>query len=352
MPFSSAHFTRANRLVRRLLVGRRSYQDVATKRWELSPAEATSTPPAIHLDGELDRVIEVQSETSFLFEAERLQGGVRQHSPTAVYLLEKTSLDGGAVYKGAMKHRLCEARPVHDAPTKLEYFPEATMTTTWCSAQYFGHWLVDEQSAALAARQLAPAVTVRRPMTPHQSQYSEVFDLACRPVSRARFDRLLILDDVGQNRFKRERYQSMRQRVASLGTSPPPRGVWFWRGTTGAQRAPLNEPQVADLLARRGFAILEADKMSVDQIAKAAVGARIVAGIEGSHLFHGVFTIAEGGTFLVLQPPRRFNNLIKDYADCLGLRYALMVGDDHGDGYSFDLVRLARTLDLIEPQLS
>lgn len=76
--------------------------------------------------------------------------------------------------------------------------------------------------------------------------------------------------------------------------------------------------------------------------------AKLVVGVEGSHLIHAMVTIAEGGTLLVLQPPNRFNNPLKDYTDCLGMNYAFLTGHAVEDGFEVDLDQLARLLEQID----
>lgn len=346
-PNPHIQLTRAERFLRRLFVGRRGADQVASERRELCPAEIIASPPAIYLDGELDRILALQPDTNLAFEMDRLNGGSRRHSATTAYRLDRATLAGGAIYRGAMKHNLIDGRPPAETFAAPERISTATMTTTWCSSMYFGHWLADEMTAALAAQRLAPAVCLRRTYSAHQEQYAAVFDLSPRPISCARFEQLWVLDDVGQNRFKRERYETLRRRLAPLAGSPP-HGVWIWRGRTGAPRMATNEDQAADSLARRGFLILEPHDQTVEQVARASLGARIVAGVEGSHLYHGLYTIAEGGAFLAVQPPKRFNNVIKDYTDCMAMRYATVVGNVEGDEYSIDLDRMNRTIDLVE----
>ena len=74
---------------------------------------------------------------------------------------------------------------------------------------------------------------------------------------------------------------------------------------------------------------------------------QVVVGVEGSHLLHGLWTIAERGAMLVLQPPFRFNNVGKNYTDCLGQRYAFVIGHPQEGGFVIQLDEFKTVLDMV-----
>ena len=94
-------------------------------------------------------------------------------------------------------------------------------------------------------------------------------------------------------------------------------------------------------------AVVDPDTMSAQEIARISNGARLVVGLEGSHLAHSIYPIADAGTLLVLQPPLRFNNVYKDLSDAMGLNYAFLVGEPAAGGFTVDLDRLGRLLDRV-----
>lgn len=70
---------------------------------------------------------------------------------------------------------------------------------------------------------------------------------------------------------------------------------------------------------------------------------------EGSHLAHGILAADDDCTFLVLQPPRRFNNIYKGFTDAMGMRYAFLVGASRdGTNFVFSLGVVAGMLDRID----
>jgi capsular polysaccharide biosynthesis protein len=93
--------------------------------------------------------------------------------------------------------------------------------------------------------------------------------------------------------------------------------------------------------------VVDPQHQSAAEIVATIRGARIVVGVEGSHLAHGLFSMAPEGTLLVLQPPYRFNNVHKDYTDCMDLKYAFILGDACEGGFSMSMNNLNKTLDII-----
>jgi capsular polysaccharide biosynthesis protein len=89
---------------------------------------------------------------------------------------------------------------------------------------------------------------------------------------------------------------------------------------------------------------VDPDLTSAGQIAAAIHNARLVVGIEGSHLAHAIYAIADGGTLLAIQPPNRFNNVFKDIADAMALRYAFIVGAPVPGGFEVEVDRLDRLI--------
>jgi capsular polysaccharide biosynthesis protein len=296
----------------------------------------------------LDKVTDVQPETTYAHEIGRIRGDKAEHAATIAYQLSDAYILNGYVYKGPMKYPLVTTKEVLFNSPRIEYMPTAALASTFSGNLYFGHWLTDDLTLTLAAQQLAKAVTVERKLTDHQVEYLNFFDIHPIPITQAKCGKLIIISDVGQNRFKRERYEYMRFQLKKFGLVKSHRGVMFLRGTSGVQRLLVNEDKVAEFLKEQGFAIINTSRMSATEIVRQALGAKVVVGVEGSQLAHGLFSMADDGTLLTLQPPYRFNNVYKDYTDCLGMKYAFVVGKQVSGGFEINLHDLARTLDKIE----
>jgi hypothetical protein len=236
--------------------------------------------------------------------------------------------------------------------------PSGSRSCTWYGNLYFGHWLHDDLLLTLAAGALAPPVQIDRRPYLHERGYAEALGIESRTVNPARFDELFVIEDSGRNAHRRRRYQIIRARVEQRAARPPRRRrVFIRRGRTGVSRDLANEAEVEALLTRHGFATIEPEGLSAAAIIDALRGADIIAAVEGSHLYHSCYTIREGGTLLVLQPPFRFVSNLKIEMESIGAHFAFVVGVPNpgpggsaADAASFDipLDDLSRTLDLVD----
>lgn len=84
--------------------------------------------------------------------------------------------------------------------------------------------------------------------------------------------------------------------------------------------------------------------MSVSALRLVLNRARIAIAVEGSSLMHALLMMPERAALLTIQPPQRFNNVLKGYADALGLRYAFTVADVARDGFHLPFSRLLGAL--------
>jgi capsular polysaccharide biosynthesis protein len=296
-------------------------------------------------------VTHVQEETTFADEVQRVQGGIKEHAATIAHQLQDVQIRNGYAYKRAVKLPLTTAKESFFNSSETQTIPEAALACTLSGNRYFGHWMTDDVTLTLAAQQLATPVRAAQKPTRHQVEYSQLLNVSSTPVLNARFEELIIIQDFGQNKFKRERYEYIQSQLKQL-PSHSCQGVMLLRGSLGNQRSLLNENKVAEFLSAQGFTIIDSEKTPAREIVRQTRGTKIVVGVEGSQLVHGLFTMADGGVVLTLQPPYRFNNVHKDYADCLGLRYSFVVGKQVGHGFEINIEDLARTLDKINSTLA
>jgi hypothetical protein len=331
----------------RLIRGRKAYQDLSDQQWILCPSEKSISPPAIYLDGELDKVTGVEETTTYSREVKKVQGGIHEHVATVAYRLCDVQIQNGYIYKGAMKLPLTTAKESLLGLSEIENFPEAALACTFVGNRYFGHWMTDDLTLTLAAQQLSKAVRTSQKQTDHQLEYSSILNIDSAPVTKGRFKKLIIIEDFGQNKFKRERYEYIRAKLRNQSSLQSGQGIMLLRGNSGVKRSLLNENEVAEFLSSQGFTIIDPQKISARELALQTLGAKICVGVEGSQLTHSLFTLREDGVILTLQPPYRFNNVYKDYTDCLGLKYSFVVGKQVANGFEINIQDLARTLDAI-----
>ncbi len=209
--------------------------------------------------------------------------------------------------------------------------------------------MTDNLTLELAAKELAEPIICEHKPYNHAADYRKFFGLQAQTFRQVRCGELIIIEDVSQNDYKRKRYNLLRNRLKKVGGDKSGHGVMILRGTSGQHRVLVNESEVAQyLVINRGFTIIDPQCMSVKEIIGGIQNAKIVVGVEGSTMAHGLFSIADGGTICTLQPHYRFSSLYKEHTDCIGLHFAYVVGYPAPQGFTINLDELGKTLDLIE----
>lgn len=315
------------------------------RRWVIAAGTETRVAPAIFEEDDLARIVGVPVEDTIAGNVALARGGLVHHRPTIAYELRDVTLAAGHFFTWRAHHQVSMTPPPIWARIPQRFFGEAALASTHYGQKYFGHWMSDDLPLQLAAETLAPAVSVLEAPSPHQRQYLDILGLAPLVVGGAFFSRIIVLDDVGQNDFKRQRYDVLRERVRSRVKCTGSRKVMILRGKTGQRRVLLNEAEVAVALASRGFTALDPTGLTATEIAQVCLDAKCVVGVEGSQLKHGLSFMSRQGTLVVLQPPNRFCTVQKGRCDCEGIRYAFQVGHEVGADFTIDIDALHRLLD-------
>lgn len=325
------------------------YEAAAVRTFVIGRGVRARRKPAFYLPNQLERVISAHRETSVAHEIARISEVEVEHAPTLAYVLRNARLMQGCVYSRRARIVLADTRPKLVEPRVEQEFDMGALAVTYTGNRYFGHWLKDDSTLNLAAREFAPPIATARTPWLHQAGWQAVLQLDAQPIASARFRELYVIQDFGQNEHRRRRFELLRQRVASYGPRSSAPGVFIRHGASGEPRGWIDAERTEERLARRGFMIVEPETMTVDALLGVLNGAPIVIGLEGSAMAPSILTLPEGGAVVNIQPPNRFNNLYKDYTDCLGLRYGFVVGVPAQNGFSIDPDEIERTLDLLEP---
>jgi capsular polysaccharide biosynthesis protein len=129
-------------------------------------------------------------------------------------------------------------------------------------------------------------------------------------------DDLTIYHDFAQNSLKVQRYRSLSKKIRARFPEPVTRNrlVFLRRGHTGATRPIVEEEQLVEALARKGFIILDVASDDLDQILKTLLQAKLAVSVEGSHITHCCFALADNCGLLVLQPSDRFTAFHRHWA--------------------------------------
>jgi hypothetical protein len=328
-------------------------KNVAAKSWDIAPGETTVSPPAIFLPGQLERVSAWEARF-FPFEhpARTMHGRLRMdHGPTRGHLIKDVWLIDGALYKGNASLWLSLN------PTKLPRIvvdTEIERGAAYCTQNgntWFGTWLMEDcVTYALACNEGVPVTTAPSARFPIFSQAPAYENwLGMKPVRlrSAFFRELVLFDDLSNNRSRHLRYRAMGEKLLSHVNYASHPGVFILRGGDGDLRLLRNEIAIAEHLHKtRGFRILDPLRTDVPTIVATCAGARVVMGVEGSQLVHGVNVLQPGGALLVLQPPNRFVSYYKFLTDRDNQHFGFVVGTPEGDGFKIDIEEVERTLDL------
>ncbi|MFT3967143.1 MAG: glycosyltransferase family 61 protein [Sphingobium sp.] len=322
--------------------------DIAVKaadQWEVAPPGVVRVRPARMLPGQIDRIR--GSEFAPLAEVLRdFAGGFDSLQPsTTAFRLRDVLLIDGMLYAGnAARHlRARTSRmPIGIAPREIV---RASFYESWVGNRWFGNWLSDDCLTYRLAEAAGGPVTTNPP-SGHMGAYERGLGMAPSRMSAALFEELILFDDRSHNDGKRARAGDMRRRLVGPEPKHHP-GTFLLRGGTGARRVLRNERAIAEhLAARRGFRVLDPSSASLEEIVRDCAGARVIAGVEGSHLVHGLMLMPPGATALVIQPPTRAVSALKLLTDRQGQDYSLVVGVGSDESFDAGIGEIERTLDL------
>lgn len=329
----------------------RPFRDVADRTWTLSPAKRERYPKAIFLPNQLERV------TGTMFSESDAQtevaGGVVDQAATRAFLFRSAWLLDGVLYKGSGHERIRERTSRAPRLRVAREVRRGALYSTFAGTMYFGNWLLHDCIAyRLAVAEGDPVTPARTAVGCHEPTYESWLGMQPSRLDSAFFHELVVFDDFGYTDDKRARFRALREKLFSRVDARPHPGVFVLRGRTGQGKPRVleNEAALADMLAqRRGFRILDPARTDVATIVRTCAGARVVVGVEGSGLAHGILGLAPGGSLLVLQPPDRFVTVYKNTVEREGQHFAFVVGQPRGDGFYVDPVEVERTLDLLPP---
>jgi len=324
----------------------------AVERWEVSPASELDVTPVIMLPGQIERITRTEFGTFDEVMASLAGQRGEKVGPTFGYRLRDVDfVDGVLSCRGAEQHLRSRTRRTALGHLRPREHLSGALYESWIGNRWFGNWLLNDCLTYRLAEAHGQPVTSAPPPRPggHGGRYEERLSMAPRRVGDVHFDELILFEDLQNNSGRLARAQDMRARLlAGLDPRPLP-GVFLLRGASGDARLMRNETEIAERLeAEYGFRVMYPLDHSVDALAEACGGTRIVAGVEGSHLVHGVAAMAPGGTVLTLQPPDRTTTSLKLLSDRWQQRYAMIVGQGTVGGFEIGWEDVCRTLDLMD----
>ncbi len=337
-----------NRLRRLLSGGQAEFFDTAVESWQICPAEEVEITPGIWLPDQVDEIARTEFGGLPDILAQMRGNPAELTPPTMGYRFRDVDFVDGVLHaRGAERHLRQHKHRILTYPRPREAVSGA-LYESWIGNRWFGNWLLNDCLTYPLAEAAGNPLTSASVRGGHVQRYEQLLGMTPGRIGDVHFDELVLFDDLQNNRSRRDRAQANRAKLVAGRELKPLPGVFIFRGGSGDARILENEAEIAERLeVEYGFRTLYLDRNDADAMAEAAGAARMVVGVEGSQLAHGVIAMPPGGTLLTLQPADRVTTSLKLLTDCWRQRYAMVVGHGTARGFRVEWDQLRRTLDLI-----
>lgn len=321
--------------------------DLACESWQISPPETRQVEPVIILPGQAERIVRTEFASLDMVLRSLIGDHAEPVGPTMGYRLRDVSLVDGILYaKNAAMHLRQRKHPPR--PARLNSIEKASLFETWVGNRWFGNWLLDDCLSYRLAEETGNPVTTMPERAGHVPDYEARLNMQPRRIGDCHFEELILFDDHANNSHHIARAQDMRRRLLAGVTPAPNDGVFLLRGRSGDARLLENEDEIAKGLEQHfGFRVLFAEDHSVESLMRLCGQTKVVAGVEGSQLNHGIAVMPPGGTLFTLQPPDRATTAMKLLSDRWQQRFAMVVGHGRAESFRIDWEDVARTMELI-----
>lgn len=327
--------------------GGQTLEQVAVESWEIAPSEYRNVPPVFILPGQAERIIRTEFAPLDLV-LHSLKGNPREEAgPTMAYRLRDIDIIDGVLYSsGLSMHLRSRQRPPF--PARLRDGGKGSLYETWVGNRWFGNWLLDDCLSYRLAELTGDPVTTMPERGGHVPDYEALLSMTPQRVRDVHFDELIVFDDHPNNSHRLARAQDMRRRLLAGRNPKPCPGIFLLRGASGDARIMENEDEIAGRLeAEYGFRALFAEDYSVAELMEICGEARIIAGVEGSQLNHGIAVMPPGGCLFTIQPADRVTTAMKLLSDRWQQRFAMVVAEGNASAFRVNWDDIARTMDLI-----
>lgn len=330
-------------------LGRVQLAAAAADSWEIAPAESIHVPPAIVLPGHIERISRTEF-ASLETVVQSLAGRPAERvGPTMGFRLRDVDIVDGVVYSRGLSLHLRTRKRRIPLPRRLETHASGSLYETWVGNRWFGNWLLNDCLTYRLAEDAGSPVATKADRGVHVQRYEDLLGIISERFTDAHFDELFVFDDEANNSHRMGRAQDLRARLLRGSTPPRHPGVFLLRGRSGDLRLMENEQEIASRLeAGYGLRVIFAEDLSVDQLMEACGGARVVAGIEGSQLCHGVAAMPQGSTLLAIQPPDRVTTALKILTDRWQQNFAMVVARQGTQSFRCEWDDIVRIMDEIE----
>lgn len=332
--------------------GYRTLEDAADRDISVGPAEVMPLPEAFYLPDQCELVTGTHDmATSLADELGQVVAPRLRNIETRAYLIRNAVISHNRVSTWSGFKDL-SLRQAHSRPFRIsEEIDVAALCSTWQGNDFFAHFLLDDAATYAMAKNFAEPFFsgMEVPRTAHCIDYLSRFGFESLEKQKIYIHNLWLFRDYSLGPDKRRRLQEMAAKTKAAQTaSQPSPGAFIRRGVTGQVRDLDNAAEIESWCVAQGFVIVDPEFQTVNEICSALNGVQVVIGVEGSHLVHGLFNMAEGGTIICIQPADRFNVIFRHLCSALNLRWAFVVAEGTVKGFRLKLDHLKATLDLVQ----
>lgn len=308
-------------------------------------AELLPCDPVLYDAAQFDRVLACGFDLDVKAELARLDATSFAGAPAQRYRLGESILVGGIIVTQQARHILRGLSEWRSLQAEMAAHDRATLLNSMQGLYYFGHWLQDDCPLYEAVRDEPALLSMPRPDWPDRHVYERAFDQTWTRTDFAHVGDLTIWRDLGYSTAKAGRIRDLRAR---LRRALPGRGdgkpVYISRGKLGEPRNMSNAAAFEEAMRKAGITVIEPG-LDGETLVRTMRDTPLVIAIEGSHACHGLYALAEGGSFLILQPPERFYNPLRGWAALLGMGYGIVVGSKDETSFHIDPDEVLRMAD-------
>ncbi|MEM9045904.1 MAG: glycosyltransferase family 61 protein [Pseudomonadota bacterium] len=260
-------------------------------------------------------------------------------------VLKDVCIGRGIVSSGDLISRHKSPRPVMDLFAEIQEEKVAYIPSSVLGSNYFGHWLRDDCATKELFEPDQHAIAAANLSWQDMALYASLFeqDWSYSPLVFAHEAHLFY--DIGFNQHKAERHKLLRARIEKrLPAKGTGKVVYVRRGKSGAKREIANELELIDILQKNDVTILEPEN-DTRHFIEQCLGASVFISVEGSQIGHALYTLQEGGSLLVIQPPDRFYNAHYEWTRAAEVNYGVVVGEQREAGFHVYPEEVLRMID-------
>lgn len=306
-------------------------------------------PPAL-LPGMLDRVTGTDELGDLSHHLGAATATYIRHAPVLrrIYRNALVRRDGYATLRTS--ERYGRALRIKELAGPLVRLSELRYCQSYVSWRFFGHWLTDSIPTSLIDPERGEAWIPSDPAWIHARGYRGSLGIPDLDAPLVLADQLVVYQDFGQGSSKRARYSIIRNKLHSVfGGTNAGDCVYIRRGTTGARRVIRNESELIDQFISRNWKVVDISATSVGELQRVLCGARVVVGMEGSHLAHAQVSLRRNSSLVAIVPHDRFTTLHVGYSNANRVKFGMVVANgSQAGGYHADIEEILRTIDLLE----